>query len=383
MALIELSRVIAADPSAGRRWAAEPLPPTERLAAIIAAEFDALPAAARDALLLAAVADTADLTALGMPGLTADALAPSEAAGLIRVDTSGPHFNHPLVRSAIYHTVPFAERATAHRRIAETLRDQPDRYAWHLAAASLGPDEQVASLLEDTAAQAQRRGGTAAAARALERAAELSPREDDQARRLLAAAALAVPTGQADWVQELAARVLSVTADPELRSLARPRWGGGRAGSNRHAHALATRLWVAAEASASSAELAWDALGLAATVAYQTGARADRDAVVSAFGRLEEQGAGRGGEAGVWLRASMEPFGDRAEVVAYLRQTARGAPAEIATLGAAAWILDETELAVTLLREALGRLRAAGVGGRSGGRAVRPGVGLHRQRALG
>jgi|GEM_PF-1435847 len=366
MALIELSRVIAADPSAGRRWAAEPLPPTERLAAIIAAEFDALPAPARDALLLAAVADTADLTALGMPGLTADALAPSEAAGLIRVDTSGPHFNHPLVRSAIYHTVPFAERAAAHRRIADALRDQPDRYAWHLAAAALGPDEQVASLLEKTAAQAQRRGGLAAAARALERAAELSPRADDQARRLLAAAALAVPTGQADWVQELAARVLSVTADPELRTVARLRSGWALAWSNRHADALATLLSVAAEASASSAELTWDALGLAATVAYQTGARADRDAVVSAFGRLEEQGAGRGGEAGVWLRASMEPFGDRAEVVAYLRQTARGAPAEIATLGAAAWVLDETELAVTLLREALGRLRAAGVGGRSG-----------------
>ncbi len=39
MALIELSRVIAADPAAGRRWAAEPLPPTERLAAIIAARY--------------------------------------------------------------------------------------------------------------------------------------------------------------------------------------------------------------------------------------------------------------------------------------------------------------------------------------------------------
>jgi len=366
MALIELARVIAADPAAGRRWAAEPLPPTERLATIISAVYEALPAQAREALLLAAVADTADLTVLGMPALTADALAPAEAAGLIRVDTSGPHFNHPLVRSAIYHTVPFAERAAAHRRIAEALRDQPDRYAWHLAAAALGPDERVASLLEETAVQAQRRGGLAAAARALERAADLSRRGDDQARRLLAAANLAVPTGQADWVQELAARVLSVTANPELRSVARLRSGWALAWSNRHADALAVLLSVAAEASPSRPELAWDALGLAATVAYQTGTQAARDAVLSASGRLEEQGAGRGGEAGVWLRASMEPFRDRAEAVAYLRQTARGAPAEIATLGAAAWIIDETELSVTLLREALGRLHTAGVGGRSG-----------------
>ncbi len=206
-----------------------------------------------------------------MPGLTADALAPAEAAGLVRVDTSGPHFNHPLVRSAIYHTVPFAERAAAHRRIAEALRDQPDRYAWHLAAAAMGPDERVASLLEETAAQAQRRGGTAAAARALERAAELSPREDDRARRLLAAADLAVPTGQADWVQELATKVLSVTADPELRNRARLDIGWALVWSNRHADALATLVSVAAEASAGMPAVAWGALGLASTVAYQTG----------------------------------------------------------------------------------------------------------------
>ena len=193
MALVELARIIATDPAAGRRWAAEPLRPTDRLAAIAAAQFAALPAASREALVLAAVADTSDLTSVGLPGLSARALAPAEAAGLIRVDTSGPQFTHPLVRSAIYHAAPFAERAAAHRRIAEALRDQPDRHAWHLAAAAFGPDEAVAALLEETAAQAQRRGGTASAARALERAAELSPRPEDQARRLLDATAPAAP----------------------------------------------------------------------------------------------------------------------------------------------------------------------------------------------
>ena len=370
MALIELARVIAADPAAGRRWAAEPLPPTDRLAAIVAAEFGALPAATRGALLLAAVADTADLTVAGGSGLTAGTLAPAEAAGLIRVDTSGPRFNHPLVRSAIYHAVPFAERAAAHRQIAETLRDQPDRYAWHLAAASLGPDEQVASLLEDTAAEAQRRGGTAAAARALERAAELSPHEDDQARRLLAAAALAVPTGQADWVAELAARVLTLTANPALRSLARLRTGWALVWSNRHADALATLLSVTAEASADMPDVAWNALELAATVAYQTGTRAAREAVLSALSRLEEQvppgPPGHGEEWRMWVRASAEPFGQRLKTVADLHRIAGGTVTDLAILGAAAWVLDETELAARLLTEALGRLRAVGVGGRSG-----------------
>jgi len=58
MALIELSKVIAADPAAGRTWAAEPLPLTDRLTAIMAAQFADLPGSAQAAVLLAAVADS-------------------------------------------------------------------------------------------------------------------------------------------------------------------------------------------------------------------------------------------------------------------------------------------------------------------------------------
>ena len=97
LALIELSKVIAADPDAGRRWAAEPLPLTGRLTAVMAAWFAALPGEARTALLLAAVADSPDL-ATAIPGVTAAALAPAEAAGLIRLGMHGPRFAHPLTR---------------------------------------------------------------------------------------------------------------------------------------------------------------------------------------------------------------------------------------------------------------------------------------------
>jgi hypothetical protein len=121
LALIELSKVIAADPAAGRRWMAEPLPLTDRLTAVMAAQFGVLPPSARAALLLAAVADSPDLAAR-VPGLDADALAPAERAGLIRVDGSGPQFTHPLVRAGVYHAVPYAERAAAHRLIADTRR---------------------------------------------------------------------------------------------------------------------------------------------------------------------------------------------------------------------------------------------------------------------
>jgi AAA ATPase domain len=57
MALIELATVIADDPAASRRWAAEPLPLTDRLSAVLTSRFAALPEPTQAALLLAAVAD--------------------------------------------------------------------------------------------------------------------------------------------------------------------------------------------------------------------------------------------------------------------------------------------------------------------------------------
>jgi DNA-binding CsgD family transcriptional regulator len=66
MALIELAKVIAEDPAASRRWAAEPLPLTDRLNAIISSRFVALPEWTQAALLLAAVADGLELTAAAL-----------------------------------------------------------------------------------------------------------------------------------------------------------------------------------------------------------------------------------------------------------------------------------------------------------------------------
>ena len=183
MALIELAKLIADAPAASRRWAAEPVPLSDRLRAVLTSRFAALPEQAQAALLLAAVADSPDLSAAASRGSGSDdrALAPAEELGLVKID----------------------------------------RRAWHLAAAALQPDERVASLLEATATQAQRRGGAAAAALAMERTAELSPDPGDQARRPVAAASAAVPAGQADWVQDLAPRALAITAESALRLTAR------------------------------------------------------------------------------------------------------------------------------------------------------------------
>ena len=379
MALIELATVIADDPAASRRWAAEPLPLTDRLTAVLTSRFTALPEQARAALLLAAVADGPDLRVAASHGAGPDAraLAPAEQLGLVKVDRTGLQFSHPLVRSAIYHSAPFAQRAAAHRQLAEALHDQPDRRAWHLAAAALQPDEHVASLLEATAAQAQRRGGAAAAALAMERAAELSPDPEDQARRLVAAASAAVPTGQGDWVQELAGRALAVTADPELRLTARHDAAWALAWSGRRTAALSALISVAEEASRDLPALAWDALGSAATVAYQSGMPASRQAVSRALGLLERQGPPPPGRAPgtdadvlrLWIRASADPIGSRDQLLPYLRKIV-GSPIEEPSLwrvGSAAWLLDESDLAVRLLQDAMQRLRAPGVRGTSGG----------------
>jgi DNA-binding CsgD family transcriptional regulator len=330
-------------------------------------------------LLLDAVADGPDLSAAASRGAGPDAraLAPAERLGLVTVDRTGLRFSHPLVRSAIYHSAPFAQRAAAHRELAGALRDQPDRRAWHLAAAALHPDEQVAALLEATAAQAQQRGGATAAALALERAAELSPDHEDQARRLVAAASAAVPTGQGDWVQDLAARALAVTADPELRLTARRDAGWALAWSGRRTAALSALISVAEEASRDLPALAWDALGSAATVAYQSGTPASRQAVsrtLDLLERLDPPPPGRAPGVDVdvlrlWIRASADPVGSRNQLLPCLRQIV-GSPIDEPSLwriASAAWLLDETGLAVRLLQDAMHRLRAPGVRGTSGG----------------
>jgi DNA-binding CsgD family transcriptional regulator len=234
----------------------------------------------------------------------------------------------------------------------------------------------VASLLEATATQAQQRGGAAAAAIAMERAAELTPDPGDRARRLAAAASAAVPTGQADWVQDLATRALASTADPELRLAARHDAGWALAYSGQRTAALPALLSVAEEASDDLPALAWDALSDAAIVFYHSGAPSGRQALRRVLGLLENQGspsAGHGPRAEVsahrlWIRACTDPFVSRSELVRSLRQISRSPLDEPALwrVGSAAWLLDESDLGITLLQDALQRLRAPGTQGTSG-----------------
>jgi DNA-binding CsgD family transcriptional regulator len=176
-------------------------PATSYVERAYAEQIAALPTASRTALLVAAAADEADVATIGAAtaalGVDLAALEPAERAGLVQVDGVAIRFRHPLARSAAYGAAPFGARRDAHRALAAALSrdEQADRRAWQLAAASTGIDEDVAAELDLAASRARARGGYAAAATALERAAERSAAESARRRRLVQAAEMALNAG--------------------------------------------------------------------------------------------------------------------------------------------------------------------------------------------
>ena len=226
LALLELPVSLTNQQLSGRELLPEPLLLTARLQQVFLQRFQGLPQVTRTLLLVAAAEGAGELATILAAGqllaVELTALTPAEEAGLVQVSGSHLRFRHPLVRSAIYQDATFAARQAAHRALLQVLGapQQADRRVWHLAAATLGPDEQVAAELEASADRAWRRGGPSGAAAALQRAAALSPPDGPQTRRLVVAAEHLWEAGHTTQAATLVDQVEPGVADPAVRARA-------------------------------------------------------------------------------------------------------------------------------------------------------------------
>jgi DNA-binding CsgD family transcriptional regulator len=210
LALLELPRGLTVEQLAGGFGLLEA--PRQALPSALQESFrrrvEEIPDAARPLLLVAAAEPVGDpvLVRRAAERLGIDVAAAHAADGLLTIEGS-VRFRHPLVRAAVYQSAPAEQRSTVHLALAqETDREgDRDRRAWHLAAAALAPDEEVAVELERCASRAQARGGVAAAAAFLQRALGLTADADRRTDRALAAAELSFQAGGLETTQRLVA----------------------------------------------------------------------------------------------------------------------------------------------------------------------------------
>jgi DNA-binding CsgD family transcriptional regulator len=224
LALLELPKGSTPAELAGgfRLTAAAPL--SGRIEKSFRRRIEALPSPSQTLLLVAAAEPVGEPALIQRAadelGAGGEGWGPATEAGLIELGAR-VRFRHPLVRSAAYQAASPQQRAAAHAALADATDPtlDPDRRAWHRADASLGPDDAIAAELESSAARAQGRGGVAAAAAFLERAAALTPDPTTRAARALAAAEAKQEAG----APEAGLRLLAMAEAGPLDELERAR----------------------------------------------------------------------------------------------------------------------------------------------------------------
>ncbi|HJU80263.1 MAG TPA: AAA family ATPase [Acidimicrobiia bacterium] len=194
LALVELPRVLD---DQGGDFAA-PISVTASLQRAFGSHLERLSERCSLALLCVAEEETAEIEALSPAwkelGLAFSDLDEAFESKLIVEEGSTLRFRHPLLLSVARHRADPADVRRVHRALAISTSD-PDRRAWHLAAAASGRDEKAAAALEAVAKRASARGAAAAAAGALRKAASLSAEPGERQRRLSAAARAAHRAG--------------------------------------------------------------------------------------------------------------------------------------------------------------------------------------------
>jgi DNA-binding CsgD family transcriptional regulator len=208
LAIIELAGELSVEQLAGHNTLPTALPVGARLERHFLAQVHALTDDAATLLLVAAAEPTGDrtlvTTAARALGVDSDAADLAERSGLLAFDPVVT-FRHPLIRSAVYKAASTSQRRRVHGALADATDAavDPDRRAWHRAAAASGPDEEVAAELVRCADVARARGGYAAEAALRTRAAELTPDARERGRRYLAAGQAHLTGGAPNMVSEM------------------------------------------------------------------------------------------------------------------------------------------------------------------------------------
>jgi len=210
LALLELPRSLTASQLAGGFGLLDAQALTGQIEESFVRRLELLSADGRLLLLVAAAEPAGDPRLLWRAaerlGLGPAAAETAQAEGLLAIGERVT-FRHPLVRSALYRSASAADRRAVHLALAQATdrHNDPDRRAWHLAAAAAGPDDHVALELEHSAGRARARGGFAAAAAFLRRAVTLTNDPARRGVRALAAAQASLQAGEFDAALGLAA----------------------------------------------------------------------------------------------------------------------------------------------------------------------------------
>jgi DNA-binding CsgD family transcriptional regulator len=219
LGLLELPRSVTPAELAGGFGLPRTAQPAARMEAAFERRIGALPPETLRLLQIAAAEPVGDPTLLWraakLMGIGDQAATSAVEDGLIEIGTR-VLFRHPLVRSVAYRSASPQARRDVHRVLGEATDAQmdPDRRAWHRAQAANNHDEETASELELSADRALERGGLAAAAAFMERAATLTPEATCRARRLLAAARAKREAGSLDAALGLLVKVEAGPLDP-------------------------------------------------------------------------------------------------------------------------------------------------------------------------
>ena len=218
LAVIAVVHELTPDQLSGRMSLPEPLPVGPRVESSFLRRVRELTPDTQALLVLAAAVSPGQGDMLWRAAaemrISESAAAQAEAAGLV---TFFPEvrFEHPLVRSAVYHGAAAALRRQAHRALAAASDPELDAVsrAWHLAEAAVRRDEGVAAEMVAAADRTRSRGSYATTAGLLERAAQLTPDREPRAERQLSAAQAHVLAGTVDRAAALLAE-----ATPGLRN---------------------------------------------------------------------------------------------------------------------------------------------------------------------